>query len=88
MLGGGGGGGWRLFCWFSHAVAGIHCVCVSRRTAGTVGRFGDHLKLSQVSLTNMPGSQVIKLFILLINVKMPTIVSILTFISKIKEWLW
>ena len=45
-----------------------------------------------------PGPEVIKLFscsaqlrlkfILLINVKMPTIVGILTFISRINYWLW
>ena len=27
-------------------------------------------------------------FILLINVKMPTIVGILTFMSRINDWLW
>ena len=45
-----------------------------------------------------PGSEVIKLFtfstqlsikfILLINVKMPKIVGILTFMSRINYWLW
>ena len=44
----------------------------------------------------LPGHEVIKLlystllgiFILLINAKLPTIVCILTFISRINDWLW
>ena len=48
-------------------------------------------------VTRQPGAKVIKLFscstqlsmkfILLINVKMPTIVGILTFMSRINDWL-
>ena len=51
-----------------------------------------------VLIAPIPGPEVIKKnsrstqlslkFILLINVKMPTIVGILTFISRINDWLW
>ena len=56
------------------------------------------VKFLGMALVDCPGSEVIKLFscstqqsmkfILLINVKMPTIVGILTFISRINDWLW
>ena len=54
--------------------------------------------LNAIAFLMHPGPEVIKLFscstqlrskfILLINVEMPTIVGILTFISRINNWLW
>ena len=44
---------------------------------------------AQVSLKkNLFSTQLSMKFILLINVKMPTFVGILTFISKINDWIW
>ena len=58
----------------SHLLSGLHSsVCVRSRP--------EVIKLFSCS------TQVIMKFILLINVKMPTTVGILTFISRINDWL-